>query len=162
MSGQIGEPDRDRLADQQAQDPPALRKAADPADHPIVHAGVHELLQAPVAVKHTERRIPGADQLPGRRDDVTQHHRQPQVASHQRIRTKQPAQAALCGPHVIGALHQLFQQLIQLEPGHVRKPEPVTRVRRPRAARIAGPQRLRSGRRRTSVRLQGGHRAPIG
>ena len=55
MSGQVTKPDRDRLADQQAQDPPALRQVADPRDQLVVHAGVHELLQSPVAAKDGAR-----------------------------------------------------------------------------------------------------------
>ena len=116
MSGEISKPDRDRLADQQTQDPPARGQVTDPRDQLLVHAGVHELLQSSVGAKHAERRIPGAEKIPGRPHDLPQHHRQAQLAGHQGIRPQQSAQPPLRGPHVISAVRQLHQQLIQFQP----------------------------------------------
>ncbi len=151
MSGQVSKPDRDRLADQQPQDPPALWQVADPGDQLIVHANVHELLQPAVAAKHAQRRIPGAEQVPGRPHELTQHQRQAQLAGHQRIRPQQPAQPPLGGQHIISTVHQLHQQLIQFQPRHVRETQPVYRIRR---ARAAWPLR---GRHRTWLTRQAGH-----
>jgi len=152
MSGQVSEPDRDRLADQQAQGPPALRQVADPGDQLVVHAGVHELLQPPVGAKHAERRVPGAEQVSGRPHELPQHQRQAQLPGHQGIRAQQPAQPLLGGQHVISAVHRLHQQLIQFQPRRVRETQPASRVRRGRAARP-----LRSGRHRTGLTCRGGH-----
>ena len=152
MSGQVSKPDRDRLADQQAQDPPALRQVADPGDQLAVHAGVHELLQPPVAANHAERGVSGAEQVPGRPHELPQHPRHAQLAGNQGIRAQQPAQPPLGGQHVISAIHQLHQQLIQFQPRHIRKPQPACRIRRVRAARP-----LRSGRHRAGLTCRGGH-----
>jgi hypothetical protein len=54
MVGQIDDPDRHRLADQQAEDPATARQAADRRYQIIVHAGVHELLQQAVAADYPE------------------------------------------------------------------------------------------------------------
>ena len=48
MTGQASEPQRDRLPDQQPQDPPAPGQLTDPPDQHLVHPGVHELRQLPV------------------------------------------------------------------------------------------------------------------
>ena len=134
MSGQIRQADRDRLADQQAQDPAAAGQVTHPRDELIVHAGVHELLQLSVAAKHAERRVPGAEKIPGSRHDLAQHHRQAQLAGHQGVRAQQPAQPPLRGQHVVGTVHQLYQQLIELQPRHVGETHPASRVRGARAA----------------------------
>ena len=126
MSGQVSKPDRDRLAGQQAQDPPARGQVADPRDQLAVHADVHELLKSPVAAQDAERRVPGAEQIPGRFHDLPQHHRQAQLPRYQRVRAQQPAQPPLGGEHVIGAVHQLRQQLIQFQPRRVRKTQSAT------------------------------------
>ena len=152
MSGQVTKPDRDRLADQQAQDPPAPGQVADPGDQLAVYAGVHELLQPSVAAKHAQCRVPGAEQVPGRPHDLPQHHRHAQLAGHQGIRAQQPAQPPLGGQHVISTVPQLHQQLIQFQPRHVRKTQPASRIRSTRAARP-----LHSGRHRTGLICQGGH-----
>ena len=147
MSAEAGEPDRDRLADQQAQDPPAAGQVADRRHQVVVHAGVHELLKLPVAAEHAERRVPGTEKIPGRADDLPQHHRQAQVAGYQGIGAQQPAQPPLRGQHVAGPVHQLHQQLLQLQPRHVGKAQPAGRVRGPCPAR-----------RRTVLTCRGGHR----
>ena len=90
MGAEVSKPDRDRLAGQQAQDPPAPGQVTDPRDHLFVHAGVHELLQLPVTADNAKRRVPGAEKTPGRLHDLPQHHRQAQIPGYQRIRA-QPA-----------------------------------------------------------------------
>ena len=137
MGAEVGEPDRDRLAGQQAQDSPAPGQVADPRDQLFVHAGVHELLQLPVAAEHAERRVPGAEKIPGSDDDLPQHHRQAQIHGHQRIGAQQPAQPTLRGLHVTGPVDQLHQQLIQLQPRHVREAQPVSRYADSRAHQLS-------------------------
>ena len=90
---------------------------------------MHELLKLPVAAEHAERRVPGAEKVPGGADDLPQHHRQAQVARYQGIGAQQPAQPPLRGQHVAGPVHQLHQQLIQLQPRHIGKAQPAGRVR---------------------------------
>jgi hypothetical protein len=70
MGAEVGQPDRDRLAGQQAQDSLAPGQVTDPADQLFVHAGVHELLQFPVAADNAERRVPGAEKIPGSLHDL--------------------------------------------------------------------------------------------
>ena len=135
MRAEVGEPDRDRLAGQQPQDAPAAGRLTDPRDQPAVHAGVHELLQPPVTADNAERRVPGAEKIPGSDDNPPQHHRQAQIPRYQRIRAQQPAQPPLRGLHVTGPVHQLRQQLIQLQPRHVRKTQHVSRARTSRHLR---------------------------
>ena len=108
MSGQISQADRDRLADQQAQDPAAAGQVTDPRDQIVVHAGVHELLQLSAAAEHAECCVPGAEKVPGSRHDLPQHHRQAQLASHHGVRPHQPAQPPLRGQYVISAVQQLI------------------------------------------------------
>ena len=141
MTGQVSEPQRDRLPDQQPEDPPAPGQLTDPSDQLLVHPCVHELFQLPVTAEHAERRVPGTDKVPGRRHDLPQHHRQAQLAGYQGIGAQQPAQPPLGGQHVIGAVYQLHQQLIQFQPRYVRKTQPAHRVGGAGAARYFGSRR---------------------
>jgi hypothetical protein len=141
MTGQVSEPQRDRLPDQQPEDPPAPGQLTDPGGQLLIHPGVHELFQLPVTAQHAERRVPGTDKLPGRAHDLPQHHRQAQLAGYQGIGPQQPAQPPLGGQHLIGALHQLPQQLIQLQPRHVSKTQPAHRVGGAGAPRCSGSRR---------------------
>jgi hypothetical protein len=135
MTGQVSEPERDRLPDQQSEDSPAPGQLTDPGDQLLVHACVHELFQLSVTAQHAERRIPGTDKVPGRRHDLPQHYRQAQLPGHEGIGAQQPAQPPLGGQHVIGAVYQLHQQLIQLQPRYVRETQPAYRVGGAGAAR---------------------------
>ena len=135
MTGQVSEPQRDRLPDQQPENPPAPGQLTDPSDQLLVHPCVYELFQLPVTAQHAERRVPGTDKVPGRRHDLPQHHWQAQLAGYQGIGAQQSAQPPLGGQRIIGAVYQLHQQLIQFQPRHVRKPQPASRVGGPGAAR---------------------------
>ena len=141
MTGQVSEPQRDRLADQQPEDPLAPGQLTDPCDQLLVHPRVHELFQLPVTAQHAERRVPGTDQLPGRPHDLPQHHRQAQLAGYQGIGAQQPAQPPLGGQHVIGAVYQLHQQLIQFQPRHVRETQPAHHLGGAGAPRCSGSRR---------------------
>ena len=105
MTGQVSEPERDRLPDQQPEDPPAPGQLTDPGD------------QLPVTAQHPERRVPGTDKVPGRRHDLPQHHRQAHLPCYQGIGAQQSAQPSLGGQHIIRAIYQLHQQLIQFQIG---------------------------------------------
>jgi hypothetical protein len=129
MTGQVSEPERDRLPDQQPEDPLAPGQVTDPGDQLLAHACVHELFQLSVTAEHAECRVPGTDKVPRRRHDLPQHHRQAQLAGYQGIGAQQPAQPPLGGQHIIGAVYQLHQQLIQLQPWYVRKTQPASRIR---------------------------------
>ena len=107
---------------------------------------MHELLKLPVAAEHAERRVPGAEQIPGGADDLPQHHRQVQLARDQGIGAQQPPQPPLRGQHVARPVHQLHQQLIQLQPRHIGKGQPASCLRCARPAR-----RLPDGRRRIGI-----------
>ena len=145
MSAEVSEADRDRFASQQAQDPAAAGEVADLRHKGVVHAVMHELLKFPVGTDHAECRGAGAEKIPRGADDLPQHHRQPQVAGYQGIGTQQPAQPPLCGQQVTGPLHQLHEQLIQLQPWHVRKAKAAGRVRGTRSARHHGVLTCRAG-----------------
>ena len=109
---------------------------------------MHEQLEFPVGTDHAECRGAGAEKIPRRADDLPQHHRQAQVAGYQGIGTQQPAQPPLCGQHAGGPLHQLHEQLIQLQPWHVRKAKPGP-TRGTRSARHHGVLTYRAGHCRT-------------
>ena len=141
MTGQVSEPQRDRLPDQQPENPPAPGQLTDPGGQLLIHPRVHELFQLPVPAQHAERRVPGTDQLPGRPHDLPQHHRQAQLPGYQGIGPQQPAQPPLGGQHVIGAVRQLPQQLIQLQPRHVRKTQPAHHLGGAGAPRYSGSRR---------------------
>ena len=91
MTGQVSEPQRDRLPDQQPEYPPTPGQLTDPSDQLLVHPCVHELFQLPVTAKHAERRVPGTDKVPGRPHDLPQHRRQAQLAGYQGVGAQQPA-----------------------------------------------------------------------
>jgi hypothetical protein len=121
VTGQVSEPDRDRLPDQQPEDPPAPGQVTDPGGLFLVHARVHELFQLSVTAQHAKSRVPGTDKIPGRGDDLAQHYRQAELPGYQGIGTQQSAQSPLGGQHVVRAVYQLEQQLIQLQPRYVRE-----------------------------------------
>jgi hypothetical protein len=141
MTGQVSEPQRDRLGAQQPENPPAPGQLTDPFDQFLIHPFVHELFQLAVTAKHAERRVPGTDKVPGRPHDLPQHHRQAQLAGYQGIGTQQPAQAPLGGQHVVGAVYQLHQQLIQFQPRHVRETQSAHRIGGAGASRYSGIRR---------------------
>ena len=82
MTGQVSEPQRDRLPDQQPENPLTPGQLADPSDQLLVHPCVHELFQLPVTAKHPESRVPGTDKVPGRLHNLPQHHRQAQLPGY--------------------------------------------------------------------------------
>ena len=124
MTGQVGQADRDRIADQQAKDPAAAGQLADLRHQVVGDAGVHEFLELPVPSDHAECGVAGTEQIPGGVHDPPEHHRQAQVRCHCRVRAQQAAQPSLRGQYIISAMDQLFQQLIELQPGNVGKAQP--------------------------------------
>ena len=85
------------------------------------HADVDELGQSPSGRDHPQRRVARTDQLPGRLHDPPQHHRQGQITGDHLVGPQQPAQPALRAHHLLRPLHQLPQQLVQLQPGQIRE-----------------------------------------
>ena len=121
MGSKVRNADRDRLADQQAEDSLTPGQRTDASDQLVVQADVHKLFEFPIPAEHAERCVPGTQKVPGRPHDLAQHDWEAQLAGHQSIGAQQPAQPSLTGQHVISAVHELHEQLIQFEPGHVRK-----------------------------------------
>ena len=101
----------------------------------VVHADVHELGEPAVRGEHAERGVPGPDQLAGGLGDPAQHHRQGQPAGDRLGGAQQPAQPALGRHHLLRAIHQLRQQLVQLQARQVeeRQLDRIVRTRRPPA-----------------------------
>ena len=119
--GDAAQPDRLRVLDQRTQQPLALRQVPDLLHHVGRHADVDELGQIPVRADHPQRRVARTDQLPGRLRDPAQHHRQGQITGDHLGGPQQPAQPALGGHHLLRPLHQLPQQLVQLQPRQIRE-----------------------------------------
>jgi predicted RND superfamily exporter protein len=104
VGAEVGEADGDRLAGQQAQDPVAGGQVADLRYQVVVHAVVDELLQPPVGAEHAERRVPGAEKVPGggavpaRKINLLAHnrprHRRGQATGERVVRTGQAAFAS--------------------------------------------------------------------
>ena len=94
-----------------------------------------ELFKLSVTAKHAERRVPGTHKVPGRGYDLPQHHWQAEFPGYQSIGAQQSAQPPLSGQHVIRAVYQLEQQLIQLQLRYVRKTQPASRFGGAGAAR---------------------------
>jgi hypothetical protein len=74
------------------------------------------------AADHAERGVAGVDQLPGGFHDVAQHRVEVLGAGHGEVGVQQPPQPALGVLHVAGPRHQLFEQLVELQPGHLGMP----------------------------------------
>jgi hypothetical protein len=129
MGSKVRNADRDRIADQEAEDSLTRERRTDASDELIVRADVHELFEFPIPAEDAERRVPGTQKVPGRPYDLAQHDWEAQLAGHQSIGAQQPAQPSLTGQHVISAVHELHEQLIQFEPGHVRETQSPSGVR---------------------------------
>ena len=95
----------------------------DPVDGVGGHPGVDELGQPAVGCDHSERRVAGADELPGRFDDAAQHHGQRQVPADHLVGAQQTAQPALGGDDLLRPLDELLQQLVELQSRQVREGE---------------------------------------
>jgi hypothetical protein len=119
--GDASQPDRVRVVDQRPQQALALRQMPDPLDGPRRHAHMHELGQPSARRDHPERRVLGTDQVPRRLRDPPQHHRERQVPDHHLVRPQQTSQPALGGHHLLCPLHQLREQLVQLQARKIRE-----------------------------------------
>ncbi|HEY5148331.1 MAG TPA: hypothetical protein VIJ23_00600 [Mycobacterium sp.] len=117
------------LCGQQLPDPPRGGQPADPGDQVLVHSRLDELLQLPVAAVHPDRGVPGSQQITGGVDDMAQQHRQAQIRGDRGVRAQQPPQPPLRGQHVLGPVPQLFEQLIQLQPGDIGELQPLNNTR---------------------------------
>ncbi len=85
----------------------------------VGHADVDELGEAAVRGEHAERGVTGSDELAGGLGDPAQHHRQGQPTGDGLVGAQQPAQPALGRHDLLRPLHQLSQQLVQLQAGQV-------------------------------------------
>lgn len=83
VRGEIGQPDRTWLGDQQTEDALAVRRMPDLECDVVVDTAVHELLHNPVRPEHSQRGVPGVDEVSCRVDDVAEHHGQLDVGGHQ-------------------------------------------------------------------------------
>ncbi len=130
MGSKIRNADRDRLADPAGRGSLAPGRPPDSSDQLIVQADLQKLFEFPIPAEHAERCVPGTQKVPGRPDDLAQHDWEAQLAGHQSIGAQQPAQPSLTGQHVISAVGELREQLIQFEPGHVGKTQSPGGLRR--------------------------------
>jgi hypothetical protein len=117
--GDAGQSDRSRILDQRPQQSLALREVPDPLDCPRGHAHVHELGQSTRRRDHSQRRIARTHQLARRLHDPPEQHRQRQIPDHHLASPQQTPQPPLRGHHLLRPLHQLPQQLVQLQAGQI-------------------------------------------
>ena len=122
--GDARQPDRLGILDQRTQQPLALRQVPDPRHRFRGHAHVYELGQSTGRRDHPQRCVPRADQLPRRVRDPPQQHRQRQVPDHHLVRPQQPPQPPLGGHHLLRPLHQLPQQLVELQARQIGEGQP--------------------------------------
>ena len=115
--GDVGEPDRVRVADQGAEHTAALREAADPLAGRLVDSGVHELHQGTIRPDHAQRRVLRVRQPRRRLHDVPQRGRQLQAGSHRHHRIQQRVQLITAGRDLGQPLLHLSQQLVQPQSG---------------------------------------------
>jgi hypothetical protein len=118
VGSEIVEADRDRVADQQAEDAVAVRKVTDQVDRGPGHAGVDKRFELAIASDAPDRRIAGIEQITGRLGHATQDHRKTQICSYGRIGTQQPPQTTLDAKHITRPIAKLPQQEIQLQSSH--------------------------------------------
>jgi len=119
VGSEIVEADRERVADQQAEDAVAVRKVTDQVDRGRGHAGVDERFELAIASDDPDRRITGIEQVTGRLNYAVQDHRKTQICGHGRIGTQQPPQTTLDTKHSTRPITMLLQQEIQLQPSHL-------------------------------------------
>ena len=118
--GDVAQPQRLGVVHQQPQQSLAFRQVPDPGHHFGVHAGMHKAHQ-PAAADHAECGVAGVDQFPGGLHDVAQHRVEVIGVGHRQVGAQQATQPALGVLHVAGPRHQLLEQLVQLQPGHLRE-----------------------------------------
>jgi hypothetical protein len=87
----------------------------DPGDRLLVHTDMNELLQPAFRPDYPQRSVACVDQLTRCFDDASQDHRQGEVAHDRLVRAQQPTHPVLRRHHIMGAIHELAQQLIQLQ-----------------------------------------------
>ena len=112
-----------KVVDQRPEQAFALGEAADVVDHVVGHAGVDELGKAPVGGDDAQRGVAGAHQLARGLGDVPQHGGEIEVADDQLDGLEQATETALGGYDLLGAVHQLPEELIQLQARQVREPQ---------------------------------------
>jgi len=131
---QLRKPDRSRIFDEETQQPLPFREVTDLLRRRIVDAHMNELLRArALEIDHTERAVPGIDELACRFHDPAKHRGQPQVSDDAAVRGKQTAQAVLRGHDVLGSVDELNELLIQLQARTLKRgnlPRPSLHTRR--------------------------------
>jgi len=104
MLPDVHQPERVRLQDQLAEETVAPRQRADQLSQRVVDADVDELVQfLAVVVDHTERAVPGADQLASGLYDLAQQQGEAHISGERSERVEQAAQsvgpdARVCWP----------------------------------------------------------------
>ncbi|WP_260428700.1 hypothetical protein [Micromonospora globispora] len=73
---------------------------------------------------HTECGVAGVDQFAGGFHDVAQYRVEVIGAGDRQVGLQQTPQPALGVLHVAGSCHQLLEQFVQLQPGHLREHHP--------------------------------------
>ena len=91
MRGQVVQADRRGVADEQSEDPPAVRQLADARLGLLVDPHVHELGQVPVRAQHAQRAVGGVHQVGRGLDDAAQRGAQLEPGGHRDHRTEQAA-----------------------------------------------------------------------
>src|SRR5450759_92461 len=79
MAGDVLDPDRSRLADQQPEDSAPLRKRPDCSTLTRREPGCDELHEAAPLTDHAEGSVPGVRDLGRKIDDALKHHRERQL-----------------------------------------------------------------------------------
>ena len=117
VGGDVVQPDRSRLVDEQAQQPVPGGKVTDLRDlvgaHPVVHEGTQPSLRPDV--EDTERGVLGVDQGARDRHDPGQHPVQGQVGRHRHHRVQQQSKPGLLVEDALDAAQHLAEQIVELD-----------------------------------------------
>jgi len=98
----------------------------------VVDPDVDELLEPAVVADHAQRAVLRVRQVAGGFDHVAQDGFEGQLAGHRLDGSQQRPQSPLGPLHALGPLHELVDQLVELQLRDVGKAEPAPRLAHPR------------------------------
>ena len=124
MGGNVSQPPRPRLTDQQTQHPIPARRISDCLLLLLAESVGHELHDVlAVGAKHTQRAVLGVDEPTGATHDSGKDVRQLEVCGHGQHRIEEGCQTFLGTIRCLSAIAKILEQIVQVEAlsGHPRR-----------------------------------------
>ncbi|GAB3892924.1 hypothetical protein GCM10027612_41500 [Microbispora bryophytorum subsp. camponoti] len=121
MLGDVGQPQRLRFLDQQAEQAQPVRPVLDPGDLLLAQPYRYELEEGVLLPDHAHRAVCRVHQRRGGGHDAPQNHLQVEVAADRHDRLQQRVHPIPGGQHRLQTRLQLRQQIIQPHAGNQRR-----------------------------------------